>query len=361
MKRDGLGPSEMEGGGRGWLILPGLLATAILLVIATPACLPLAWTFDRIGGSGRSWCAGWLTLLALVGIELLVVARATGLWFTCGGPWRAREEGFEAHGRLLRWWAASTLRVIVRLNGMRVEVEGLDEVDLGRSHILFIRHVSVLDTLLPRATFSAVTGVEVLEVWKRELLWIPSLHFVARRLPHVVVSREDGSSAEVVNQVAALAANLTGGEGLAVFPEGARFSPARRTHVLRHLEGAGRADRAEEARALRHVLPVRTGSTRALMDRRGDADVWFLGHAGFDAIFSFSDLFRGGLRGVTLRLRFWRHAGSDVPGDPDEAVAWVRARWRDLDEWLNQSKMRALAGNDPGADGGGVSDPGSEG
>jgi 1-acyl-sn-glycerol-3-phosphate acyltransferase len=237
-----------------------------------------------------------------------------------------------------------TFRAFVRAQNLRVELEGFEgSPDVARRHLLVFRHVSVLDVLLPQMVFREHLGAEVGQVVDRELLSDPALNVVACGGGNVLVDRKRTSTTETVNLVASAVANLLPGQAFAVFPEGARFSPARRNQVRRHLQRHGEAERAEEAGTLRHLLPVRSRGTRALMDRRGDAEIWICGHVGFESVFGVRDLFRGDLYNQTVRIRVQRYASNDIPADPDEGVAWMRERWRELDAWVNATKLRALA------------------
>jgi len=108
--------------GRGWLLHPGVFLAAGLMALVTPVVLPFAWIADQFGGAQRSWCRGWWTLLGFVGVEAVVVSRASLVWLTGGGPLGARKEGFPRYGRLLKWWGVAMFRVLSGVNGLRVEV-----------------------------------------------------------------------------------------------------------------------------------------------------------------------------------------------------------------------------------------------
>jgi 1-acyl-sn-glycerol-3-phosphate acyltransferase len=281
----------------------------------------------------------------LVGVEMSVIAGWVSLWCRTGGPrgasTAARLEGRKA---LFGRWALTTFQALVRAQKLRVEVEGLEgPPDSARQHLLVFRHVSVLDVLLPQVVFQEHCEAGVGQVVDRELLSDPALNVVASGVGNVLVDRKRTSTTETVNLVASAVANLLPGQAFAVFPEGARFSPARRNQVRRHLQRHGEAERAEEAEALRHLLPVGSRGTRALMDRRGDAEIWVCGHVGFESVFGVRELFRGGLWNQTVRIRVQRYAPDDIPADPDRGVAWMRERWRELDAWVNATKLRALA------------------
>jgi hypothetical protein len=37
-------------------------------------------------------------------------------------------------------------------------------------------------------------------------------------------------------------------------------------------------------------------------------------------------------------LKFWRFAAAEVPRDRDELIAWLYARWQELDDWVGEMR-----------------------
>jgi hypothetical protein len=91
------------------------------------------------------------------------------------------------------------------------------------------------------------------------------------------------------------------------------------------------------------VLPPRIGGTVALLEQTRGTDVVICGHVGLDGFEYVSDIWGGGLIGTTVRIRFWRHAGSDVPADRDALIAWLYQRWLELDDWIDQQRFMSPA------------------
>ena len=90
--------------------------------------------------------------------------------------------------------------------------------------------------------------------------------------------------------------------GIIIFPEGTRYTPAKRERILNKLEELGQTDVLEWARGYRHVLPPRTAGPLALFDRavQADADIVFCAHTGLERSSSFKDTFNGSLVGATV-------------------------------------------------------------
>ena len=76
---------------------------------------------------------------------------------------------------------------------------------------------------------------------------------------------------------------------MVLFPEGTRFSPSRQARRLERM--AERQDAMlEEARALRHTLPLHTGGAMALIAAAPDADIAFCAHTGLEGVQSFAQI-----------------------------------------------------------------------
>ena len=85
-----------------------------------------------------------------------------------------------------------------RIFGITIEVEGTDELRDGPI-IVFLRHSSVADTLLPAVFIANPNGLKLRYVLKHELLWDPCLDIVGNRLPNSFVRRGSGDSYRVLD------------------------------------------------------------------------------------------------------------------------------------------------------------------
>lgn len=157
-------------------------------------------------------------------MEALGVLAAGALWLA--RPWLGAERFERASFRLQCRWASALFGGARRLLGMRVETSGEEALGPGPI-LLLLRHASVADTLLPAALVSSRTGRRLRYVMKRELLWDPCLDVVGQRLPNAFVRRGTGDAAETA-RVRELARDLGPDEGVLLYPEGTRWTPARR-------------------------------------------------------------------------------------------------------------------------------------
>ena len=300
-----------------------------LLVIGALAVDVGLWLRRR-----KPWMA--LRLLAmlwwfLVG-ELYGLLGLLGIWAAAGGR-DSRTRRDRVFG-LKRRWLGSHLAGIRRLFGLRFEVDGLELAGPGPVLVL-IRHASIIDNALPDAIIGRAHGLGFRFVIKRELQMLPTIDIGGRWVPTLFVRRASGDTASELERMRALTVNLSTQEGLLLYPEGTRWTPAklaRAKQVIaeRQPEIAPLADR------LRNVLPPRLGGALALLQGARGADVVMFGHVGLDGFEYISDIWSGGLVGTTVRLRFWRFPAAEVPSERAELIAWLYERWQELDDWIGE-------------------------
>lgn len=130
-----------------------------------------------------------------------------------GIPWSALRGDFSTMYR----WGMAIIRLGVRAAGVRVRIEGLENIPPGRSCIFMSNHVSNMDApvLLP-----AVPGMTSVFL-KEQLMSIPLLGTAMRMGKFVPVSRGH-SREEAERSVRAAAEALRYGLHITIFPEGTR-------------------------------------------------------------------------------------------------------------------------------------------
>src|SRR5262249_52808520 len=156
---------------------------------------------------------------------------------------------------------------------------------------VFLRHASVADTLLPAVFIANPNGLKLRYVLKHELLLDPCLDIVGNRLPNSFVRRSSGDSYRVLE----LMRNLGPRDGVIIYPEGTRFSYAKREAIIAQLESKGESYLCAKARMLKHVLPPRLGGPLNLLDHNESADAVFCAHCGFDGVVDLRDFLKGSL------------------------------------------------------------------
>ena len=317
----------------GLVLATALLPVLLLVGLAIDAVRRAA--FGAPPTAARLVLFLWVYLAAEVGgLTALVV-----LWVASLGG-RRRVWLREMTWRVQQLWAGLLFGAVRVLFRLRLEVVGEDEVAPGPV-IVLIRHASIVDTLLPASLVARPHRIRLRYVLKRELLADPCLDVAGRRLPNYFVRRGTGEAQEVA-RVRALACGLEADDGVLIYPEGTRFTPERRARAIARI--AERDPRlAARAERLQHLLPPRLGGVGALLDGAPDADVVVIAHHGFDGLQLISDIWRGGLVGLVVRVRITRVPRSKVPGEPAARADWLYDVWQDVDDWLEERFSGALA------------------
>jgi len=314
------------------LTIPGYFALALVSLALLPLLLPLAVLVDLARRQARFPLARTVLLLPwYVSLEALGLLAAAALWLA--RPLLGAERFARANFRLQCWWARLLFAGACRLFAMRVEVTGEDALGPGRPILLLLRHASVADTLLPAVLVSSRTGRRLRYVMKRELLWDPCLDVVGQRLPNAFVRRGTGDAAETA-LVRVLARDLAPDEGVLLYPEGTRWTPARRLAVIDRLARSAEPKLLDRAQALKWLLPPRLGGVLALLESAPGADVVICVHTGFEGVRSLADLWNGALIGRRIRVRFERIAAAAIPVEREARIEWVFDQWARLDAWL---------------------------
>jgi hypothetical protein len=78
----------------------------------------------------------------------------------------------------------------------------------------------------------------------------------------------------------------------------------------------------------------------ALLEARPDVDVVFLCHAGLEHVRSIGDLWRGGMRGLTVEARLWRVPAAEIPGGAEERKAWLAEQWHCMDDQVGRQSLQ---------------------
>lgn len=306
----------------------------LLLLALLPGLLPLALVVDRIRGQALVFSRCVLFFTFFFGCEIFGIFMSWVLWLGYL-PGRDEEKFLNWNFALQKWWANALAQGCQKLFGLRLAVEGRDELTSGPV-IVFARHVSAADSLLPAFFIANPNGLRLRYVLKRQLLWDPCLDIVGNRLPNCFV-RRDAGEADMVNR---LMTNLTKRDGVMIFPEGTRFTRAKQANILARLQAKGEMRLYEQAAALKHTLPPRLGGALNLLQRNENADVIFCAHAGFDSVLNLRDFLNGSLINRTVRVRFWRVAFADIPATREAQMDLLLTRWQEIDEWI-EIQLRA--------------------
>lgn len=307
------------------------VTTVVILLVVTTVFLPLLASLAALVGLVRRarfielrlLLFGWIYLLG----EFLGVAGA-GLILLVSRPGSTRF--VDLNYRLQFWWASFLFRWVCRLLDLAFTVEGDDEVEPGPI-LIFMRHTSIVDNLLPLMLVSKPHDMRIRYVLKYELLSDPALDIVGNRLPNMFVDRDGGGEAQL-DQLRDLAQGLASNEGVIIYPEGTRFTPAKQKKVLDKLAGT---EFHERALALRSVLPPRINGPLALLEGAPDADVIFCAHRGLEGFATVGDILSGKLVGEQISVTFRRVARSAIPEGRSQRTDWLYEEWAEVDRTVS--------------------------
>ena len=292
-----------------------------LVLIAGAAIDGIRWIASRTPAMALRMAAfGWVYLLGEVwAIPTLAV---TGLL--------PKDRSIAVTYRLqMIWlnWNLNTVRVVFRL---RFTADAADEIPPAPILVLS-RHASLIDTLLPGRYVTEPFGMRLRYVLKSELLMDPALDIAGNRLPNVFVDRGGDTDREIA-AIRDLATTMPDGEGLLIYPEGTRYSEAKRVKFTEKLAQRGGAT-GEIASTYQRVLPPRPAGTLAMIDAR-PLDVVVMAHRGLEGFAEIRDIWSGGLVGSAVHVRFWRIPSSEIPADDADRRLWLFTTWSDVDAWV---------------------------
>lgn len=311
--------------------IPRIVVALLVITVFLPILIPLALFIDvtravlgsRQFASIRVVAFGWV----FCAVETVGILRLGKIWVLH----RHDEMRFAQRTKVVQmWFASSLLRAVVVLFGLEMTVSDLDVVTPGPI-MLFVRHASIIDTLLPPALIGDKLDMRLRWVLKVELLADPTLDLAGSWLNNVFVDRAAGLGE--IRRIRRLGQGLTADEGVVIYPEGSRFTDKRRLRAIEKLAETN-PDLAERARRMTHVLPPRPGGALALL--QAGTDVVFCGHVGLDGFAKVADIWTGDLVGSSVHVWFHRVAAADIPKGRDDRIDWLFDQWADLDRKISE-------------------------
>ena len=314
--------------------VPIYLASFLIITAAAPIFLMVALTGDLTRRRGTIFVRCIMALWAYLAVETFGLLVFLPLWLLGLGSERRR---LALHHWFARVWARWVFWSIVWLFEMRVAVEGDEEAAAGPV-IVFCRHVSPVDNLLPLVFLEGRHGLWLRWVMNSWLVRDPCIDFVGHRLRSTFLTVGSREGSRQISKVSALGDNLEQREGVLVFPEGALFTPARLARAVARMRRSGDEKEARLAEGLRHVLPPQLGGALALLERAPQADVVFCTHTGLEGG-SYRSLLAGGILRREVRIAFWRVPRQEVPADTDARTTWLLAQWRRVDGWIEANAL----------------------
>lgn len=318
---------------RRFLVYGTYMLLLALMTLGAPVILPVAFVMDLI--KRQNWSTLRITLVFWVYFAFEVGALFVEFtqWLLSGIWLGLNKRRFLLWNfALQRWWVGHLIPTMLWIFNARIIAEG--DYDLARKpFLLFMRHSSTADTPLG-PYFAFAQGVSLRIVVKRGLLLDPAIETSFNRCPNVFVRRDGVDSAKQIEAVGALMDDFGPAEGILIYPEGTRYTEAKKARIIEKLTAAGDEAAVARARALKRSLPPRPGGPLKLLEKNTGADVIFCAHVGLEASTSFREMWNGRLIGGTVRFKFWRVPFAEIPTKAEAQEAWLYQHWLKVDEFV---------------------------
>ena len=126
---------------------------------------------------------------------------------------------FEQRYRFVNHWTRATMWLLRHLNGVRIDVEGLDNIPRDQAVVVMANHQSQWETFYLQLLISPQATI-----LKRELLWVPFFGWGLALLKPIAINRKQGTHAlKTILKVGKQ--RLDAGISVVIYPEGTRQPP----------------------------------------------------------------------------------------------------------------------------------------
>jgi 1-acyl-sn-glycerol-3-phosphate acyltransferase len=308
------------------IMIPLVTAVHVLLLLCTP---PLLFASVVVGLAVRSSrpVRTVLLVLAYAAMELWTLTR-----ILCGpADW----------DRLLRDVLSRSYAILRALLDIRlVLADGSATAEqiaaTGNPVVVLARHCGPGDSLFIAWLLTVHYGLRPHIVLKSLLRIEPVIDLAGDHLPLCFVGGR-----RTRRRISDMAATMTTGDALLLFPEGRNFSWPRWRQAILTLVAQGRWKAARKALRRTNTLPPHSGGTFAALTAAPTADAMLLAHAGFAA---------DGRNRPWWRLPMHRPfvvrtslvPAAEVPRTEERLSAWLDAAWSNVDAWVDAVAHQAV-------------------
>jgi 1-acyl-sn-glycerol-3-phosphate acyltransferase len=299
----------------------------VLLTALAPLWIPVAFVVGVVRRCSFVILRLLMFFWAYLATELVGLVAAAGIYLITPGNIERRQDLFF---RLECWWGNAMFQWICLFLSLSTSIEGDDQI-LPGPVLVFIRHASIIDVILPVAFLSNPKGLRLRYVFKRELLIDPCLD-VAGHASHYYFIDRGGSAHEELANIRKLGENL-GEEGVLLYPEGTRFTERKKRIALERLAKT-HPELVPLAESFQHCLPPKPGAALTLLDAAPDADVLIVAHRGLEGMAEVTDLLSGAVVGKKVQIRIWRINAADIPKGEDRR-RWLFDWWKRVDDFVH--------------------------
>lgn len=168
-----------------------------------------------MSGAGRPGVALWLRSLLF-----FVLYNAIGIVHSILSLVVAPFLDFPARYRFVNLWTRASMWLLRHLNGVRIEVEGLEQVPTDQPVVVMSNHQSQWETFYLQLLISPQATI-----LKRELLWVPFFGWGLALLRPIAINR--GRVTDALKTILRVGQQrLQAGTSVVIYPEGTRQPPA---------------------------------------------------------------------------------------------------------------------------------------
>ncbi len=234
--------------------------------------------------------------------------------------------------RLMRDFVTAAYAAVRRILDVEVVLDSAsatpEELPREAPVIVLSRHCGPGDTVLVAWLLTVKYQMRVRVVLKAVLQCEPVLDIAGELGCLCFLGHRDRAR----KQIHDLAASLSGGQALLLFPEGANFSWSRWRNAIKRLRSAGRTRAANRASRRSHTLPPRTGGAAAAMSGAPNANVLILTHNGFCPDGRARPWWQLPVHRQLL-VRTVLVPAAQLP-QPDQLSRWLERTWSEVDAWV---------------------------
>ncbi|MGH3548735.1 MAG: 1-acyl-sn-glycerol-3-phosphate acyltransferase [Pseudonocardiaceae bacterium] len=303
------------------LTVPAVVMIEVLLLITAPLLLLVAALASAGRRSTRPLRSAAL-VLAYATIELSTLNRL--------------RRGADDPNVLLREVLMKAYRTTRRILDVRVALESgsatRQKLATSKGLVILARHCGPGDSLFIAWLLVVHYQLRLRVVLKAVLRLEPTLDLAGDHLPLCFIGP---NRRRARSRIHALAASMSPGDALLLFPEGGNFSRPRWLHTVAELTDRTAYDKARRARGRTYTLPPHLGGVLAALTGAPTADVLLLAHSGFAR----DGRDRPGWRlpvHRTLVIHTALAPSSSVPREPAALSTWLDTAWSEVDTWVHR-------------------------
>jgi 1-acyl-sn-glycerol-3-phosphate acyltransferase len=303
------------------LTVPTVITLEVLILVFAPLLLVVAVLVGIGTGSSRPVRSTAL-VVAYAGIELATLRRLL----------RCEDHDWDA---VLRDVLARAYTVVQAILDVRLVLEAgsatREQLSTANGLLVLARHCGPGDSLLIAWLLVVHYRLRLRAVLKSALRLEPTLDMASDHLPLCFVGH---SGERARSRIHDLAAAMSPGDALLLFPEGANFTWPRWRRAVLALSASGAHGAARRARRRTYTLPPHRGGATAALMASPAADVLVLAHTGLASDGRGRPWWQLPVH-HRLLVRTTLAPAATVPRDREMLAGWLDETWSQVDSWVH--------------------------